>query len=194
MGIRFSKPSPEEIAFSELQRRQDLKRLCRYGSRSNLPTQHGHKSPFEGLPLDVQLKIVDSLTLKQKVQAELVCKSWSTLLRSSYTSISLHTGENDFVTALEWLYTVGVEAANVLRTLELHANNWVYVPDTHRLQCELTSSTAHIDGIIDLGCHVRMCVKLTHCLNQPCKLLYLARLMALIMSRQIIKLSYDICS
>ena len=130
-------------AFYELQRRYKAKKL----RRSNLPSQHGPMSPLESLPLDVQLKTLDLLTQEQKGQAELVCKSWSTLLRSNYTSISLRPYEDEYVTALEWLYTVGVEAANVLKTLELHANDWYSNPDPCGLQCELTSSTPCILAI-----------------------------------------------
>ena len=93
-------------------------------SRLNLADPSSVSSPFQNLPAEIQLKILDFLTQKQKIQAELVCKSWMLLLQENYKAISLQPEGKHYHSALEWLDTIRLGNASLLENLDLQSNNW----------------------------------------------------------------------
>ena len=93
-------------------------------SRLNLADSSSASSPFQNLPSEIQLKILDFLTQKQKIQVELVCKAWLLLLQDNYKAISLQPVGKHYQSALEWLDTIRLGNANLLKNLNVQSNNW----------------------------------------------------------------------
>ena len=73
------------------------------------------KNMFERLPLDIVLKIVEHLTLKERVRLTGVCKTWSTAGLKDWTSVEIDDG---YVTASQAPLVLAF-----LNRLSLHSQN-----------------------------------------------------------------------
>ena len=97
-------------------------------------------SLFEKLPTDIQLKILEGFTLKEKLQAEMVCKSWLELLQCSHSSIVMTLKEESYSSAIKWLKKVGIQSKSQLHSLEMRSDIWkLSIPRPADRQCECTS-------------------------------------------------------
>ena len=108
--------------------RRNWQRLCE-GKNSQL------RSTFERLPSDVQLSIFERLTQSQRLDAELVCKSWLASLRSSLKSISLRPQAEDYGAALQYLDSLGDQNADSLVSLVFQSKRWLNEASPQGIKC-----------------------------------------------------------
>ena len=79
------------------------------------------KNLYERLPLDIIRRVVDPLTLKERVRLACVCKAWSTAALKNWTSVDIDPGSvtvSQSPLVLAFLNKLGTHSRDTLQTIQ----------------------------------------------------------------------------
>ena len=102
----------------KLVRRQQMAEMTTNTTKCT-PKTHTLGDTFAALPIELQLKTFDCLNLREKIQAEAVCKTWQSLMRSLHRNVDLKLGKANDEAVMKWLGKVANQNVDYTENLTL---------------------------------------------------------------------------
>ena len=82
---------------------------------SNLRTPH-----FNDLPLDIQIRIFEQLSTRERAQVAAVCRTWCQVSNANWTFVRLWgEGTKEMQAILDWLQTISEQSSGNLRSVAM---------------------------------------------------------------------------